>query len=109
VKSRAVNILKKGNRIHDIPVDEWENEFESGNIPVDEQVIDRMGYDRLIALIAGLNENYRLVFEMKYVRFLTNDEIAKELGIEVKNVEMRLYRAKTKLRKLLESEVRTNG
>jgi RNA polymerase sigma-70 factor (ECF subfamily) len=111
VKSRAINILKKGNRIHDKPIEEWEDEleFESADTPVDEQVIDQIGYDRLVALISRLCESQRNIFEMRYVQFFTNDEIAEELGVDAKTVENRLYKAKLKLRKLLESEeARTN-
>jgi len=110
VKSRAINILKKDNRIHDKPIEEWELEFESADTPVDEQVIDQMGYDKLVALISRLCESQRIVFEMRYIQFLTNDEIAEELGFDAKTVENRLYKAKLKLRKLLENEeARANG
>jgi RNA polymerase sigma-70 factor (ECF subfamily) len=108
VKSRAINIIKKNNKISDTPIDELEEIVEAQETPVDEQVIEAIGYKRLIELIESLDEIYKVVFEMKYVQFLSNGNIADALNITQKNVEIRLYRAKLKLRKLLVSEVKSN-
>jgi len=108
VKSRAINIIKKTNKISDTPIDEIVETIESNEIPVDEQIANKQGFEHLVAKIASLDENYKIVFEIKYRDNLSNGEIAKILNITQKNVEMRLYRAKLKLRKLIESEVNTN-
>jgi RNA polymerase sigma-70 factor (ECF subfamily) len=108
VKSRAINIIKKTNRISDTPIEDLNETIESGEIPVDEQVISKQGFERLLAHVSNLDENYKIVFEMKYRDCLSNGEIAEILNITLKNVEMRLYRAKLKLRKLIEGEVKTN-
>lgn len=44
------------------------------------------------------------VLVLKYYYDLSNHEIANQLGLELKTVEMRLYRAKKKMRELLERE-----
>jgi len=109
VKSRAINIIKKTNRISDTPIEDLDDTIESGDIPVDEQVFNKQGYEKLLTQIASLDEKYKTVFELKYTHNMSNGEIANTLNINQKNVEMRLYRAKLKLRKLIESEVRANA
>ena len=108
VKHKCFDIMKKQNRISDTPIDELELEIDSGEIPVDDKVISQMGYDRLVELISGLHENYRTVIEMKYILELSIKEIADELDISQENVKVRIHRAKSQLRKLLGSEVKTN-
>jgi RNA polymerase sigma-70 factor (ECF subfamily) len=106
VKSRAINILKKYKRVGDTPIEEFAEIIKSDDISVDEQVINKQGFEFLVSQIKNLDENYKIVFEMKYLHFMTNGEIAEELGLTKKNVEQRLYRAKLKLRGMLESEVK---
>jgi RNA polymerase sigma-70 factor (ECF subfamily) len=109
VKSRAINIVKKGVRISDTPLDELEESIESAETAVDEQIINKQDFERLIAKISSLDENYKTVLEMRYILDMPNGEIAEALNTTRKNIEMRLYRAKLKLRGLIESEVKTNG
>jgi RNA polymerase sigma-70 factor (ECF subfamily) len=106
VKSRAINILKKYKRIGDTPLEEFAEIIESDDISVDEQVINKQGFEFLVGQIKNLDENYKIVFEMKYLHLMSNDEIAKALGLTKKNIEQRLYRAKLKLRGMLKSEVK---
>ncbi|MCL2019950.1 MAG: sigma-70 family RNA polymerase sigma factor [Oscillospiraceae bacterium] len=108
VKTRALNIVKKNKKFSDIPFEELDEIKDSGEVPVDEQVINKQDFENLIAHIASLDENYKVALEMKYRDNMSNIEIANVLNITQKNVEMRLYRAKIKLRKKLESEVKTN-
>jgi len=108
VKSRAINIVKKENRTSDMPIEEFEEVFKSSEIPIDEQIINKQGFERLVAHISKLNENYKVVFEMKYIHNMSNGEIAEKLNITKKNVETRLHRAKIKLRELIESEAENN-
>jgi len=109
VKTRAINIINKNKRIYDVSVEEMENVLESREVPVDEQVISKIGYKRLVNSIASLKEKYRTVLEMKYINDMPNGEIANALGITQKNAEMRIYRAKLMLREMLESEVKSNA
>lgn len=107
VKSRAIDILRKYKKTTSI--DEPENEPESAEIPVDEQVFGKIGFERLVALVKGLDEKYKTAFEMKYFLGFSIKEISETLGIGTGNVKTRLYRARTQLRKLLESEVKANA
>ena len=109
VKSRAINIAKKQNRISDTPIEELAETIESNDVSVEDQIINKQSFESLIAHVAKLDETHKVTFEMKYVHGMSNGEIAETLGINKKNVETRLYRAKQKLRKIIESEVKTNG
>ena len=108
VKSRAINIAKKNNRISDTPIDELEETIQSNEALVEEQIMSKQGFEFLVNQIEKLDETHKIAFEMKYLHNMSNDEIAEKLSITKKNVEMRLYRAKLKLRKLIESEVKTD-
>jgi RNA polymerase sigma-70 factor (ECF subfamily) len=108
VKSRAINIIKKESKNSDTPLEELEKSIKSSEIPIDEQVINKQNFENLVIQIASLDENYKVVIEMKYIHDMSNGEIAKALNITQKNVEMRLYRAKLKLHKIIESEVEIN-
>ena len=51
-----------------------------------------------------LPELQKEILELKYYHELTNKEISKILGISPKNVEVRLYRARNKMKELIENE-----
>lgn len=55
-------------------------------------------YEQLTAKMAQMNDNYRMVMELKYINEFTDDEIAEFLGITKQNVQVRLFRAKNMLR-----------
>jgi RNA polymerase sigma-70 factor (ECF subfamily) len=108
VKSRAIDILRKYKKIDPAPIDEAGSELETQELPVDEQVFSRVGFEHLVALVKGLDEKYKSVFEMKYFLNLSIKEISERLGITEENVKVRLHRGREKLKKMLESEVKQN-
>ena len=55
-------------------------------------------------IMEQLPEVLRMTVDLKYFYDYSNQEIAKILNVSVKTVEMRLYRAKMKMRELLEHE-----
>lgn len=78
-----------------------DEEFE---VMADYSVDGDSEYNRLVAVIRSMPENYRTVFELKYVLEYSNIEIAKVLGITEDAVAARIYRGRKKLIKLLEKE-----
>ncbi|MDR0197024.1 MAG: sigma-70 family RNA polymerase sigma factor [Oscillospiraceae bacterium] len=106
VKHKAIDILRKYQKISDI--DDSADILGSDETPVDEQIIDKMGFEHLVSLVSKLDEKYKVVFEMKYILGFSNKEIAKMMNIERENVKIRIYRAKVQLRKLLGNEVTVN-
>jgi RNA polymerase sigma factor (sigma-70 family) len=66
-----------------------------------------VGHDdrrRLRQAIAGLDDHYRSVIEMAGVQGLSYAEVGAALGLPVKTVETRLYRARRQLRERLAAE-----
>ncbi len=55
-------------------------------------------------VVDQLPENYRTVLVLSEFEELTNPEIAEVLGLSLETVKIRLHRARTHLRKALESE-----
>jgi RNA polymerase sigma-70 factor (ECF subfamily) len=108
VKHKAIDILRKYQKISDIDIDDSADILESDETPVDEQIIDKMGFEHLVSLVSKLDEKYKVVFEMKYILGFSNKEIAKMMNIERENVKIRIYRARAQLRKLLGNEVKVN-
>lgn len=100
VKSKAVDLLRKRQGIRD-------EVFEESMIrdvqedPLEEWLI-RENYERILKAVSRLDEIYRVVFEYKYLHELSDQEIARILGVTPKVVNVRIFRARKKLQKLLE-------
>lgn len=104
VKSKAVDILRKRKGQEFFSEDlEYELPDSSGDIL--DQYITKENYNHLISCILELDESYRVVFEYKYVHRLSDQEIARLLGITPKLANIRFYRARKKLQEMLEKEV----
>lgn len=71
--------------------------------PLD-SMIEQEDARELSAALHCLPEGLRLVLELKYYHGYGNGEIADILDISKKNVEIRLYRAKKKMKEVLQSE-----
>lgn len=63
-----------------------------------EFLMNKETYQALCDEIRKLDDNYRIAFELKYVNDLDDAQIAKIMGTTKKNIQMRIYRAKVKLR-----------
>jgi len=109
VKNKAKDYLKSQKNVSDTPLEELEETVESPEQSVEDLVLDKMAYKRLVSLIDTLDEDYRTVLIMKYIWDFSIKEIAEILDIEQGNVKVRIHRAKAQLKKLLEREVQTNG
>ena len=59
--------------------------------------------DRLEKAIAQLPENYRLLIAAHYLKGVQYEALADALGIPIGTVKTHLYRAKRRLRELLEA------
>lgn len=105
IKSKCIDYLRKEkkelNYITEVDDDEWG--FHDAVPPI-EHLIHEEAYETLKKEITKLNPNYRIVMELRYVQDFDDTEIAKLLGLSLKNVEMRLFRAKRKLRAVIGRE-----
>ncbi len=68
-----------------------------------EEIYEREDRRALVqAKIAALPEGYRLVLQLRDIEELTTREVAEALGLTEANVKVRLHRARSALKKLLE-------
>lgn len=103
VKNKSIDRYRREKRLAQAPIEDYENVLPDESEPF-EVFADRQDYLRLLGAIGSLSDSYRTVLELKYLHGYSNGEIASLLDIELKNVNMRLYRAKGKLREILEKE-----
>ena len=103
VKSKAIDILRKQKG--DLSVEELEYDIPAGQPDALSQYITRENYNAIVACVLELEENYRVIFEYKYVHGLSDREIGDLLGISSKTVNVRYFRARKKLQNMLTKEV----
>lgn len=94
VKSKAIDILRKQKG--DLSVEELEYDIPAGQPDALSQYITRENYNAIVACVLELEENYRVIFEYKYVHGLSDREIGDLLGISSKTVNVRYFRAQEK-------------
>ena len=98
VKSKAVDILRKHR---EEPVEEIPEENGGEKRDVLDDCICRESYETLLQAVSQLDEIYRVVFEFRYLYELSEKETADILGVTPKTVNVRIFRARKKLQKIL--------
>ena len=101
VKNKAIDILRKENKLTTYIVNESGEETLADDFDISVDYESAESYERLVSLIDTLPEIYRVVFEMKYIQDLSNGEIAKLLDVTKEVVAMRLNRAKKNLAEMI--------
>lgn len=69
-------------------------------------VDNKMNYEELLALVQKLPISYRTVFNLYAIDGYTHEQIAKKLNITEGGSKSNLFKARKKLRELLEQELR---
>lgn len=75
---------------------------ESDDAPIEASVLDEMGAEELISLIAALPAGYRTVFNLYAVEGYSHKEIADQLGISESTSKTQFHKAKQQLRAQIE-------
>ena len=106
VKSKAIDLIRRRKGIRDEEFDEsvlrdWQED------PLEAWLVQE-NYRQILKAVGELEEIYRVVFEYKYLHELTDREIAEILKVSPKTVNVRIFRARKKLQKLLE-EMKCEG
>lgn len=70
-------------------------------ISIEEQIVNKLEYERVIEYINGLPPNQQQAIKLKYINQLTLKEIAEITGVPPKTVKSRIHEGTKKLRKLL--------
>ena len=108
--SIAKNLVIDYTRKRKLPVNSSEdskNQAERINIgrgikdSPEDLLIMNQEYDRLIENIESLDEKYRTVAELRFIKEYAYDEIATETGLEINTVKTRIRRAKEQLASII--------
>ncbi|MCB0570953.1 MAG: RNA polymerase sigma factor [Phaeodactylibacter sp.] len=78
---------------------------EAKNIPTNEDILSRISYQELMAMVQSLSSAYRTVFNMYVIDGFKHQEIAEILGISVSTSKSNLVRARAKLQELLTAKI----
>lgn len=102
VKYKAIDIIRRRGDKESF-IEDTTDTFVSDSNPELEFI--RKGDKELLSKeLSKLNELDRIIIEFKYYHGLTYSEISQKLNLSQKNVEVRLQRAKNKLKRLLVKE-----
>jgi len=104
VKNLSIDYLRKRNRLSDTDIE---------NVVLYNEYIDFLPEDKIefdsrknmiITLLEKLPEIYKEILDLKYYHGLSTNEMAEILNIKPKTVEVRLRRARNKMKELIENE-----
>ena len=96
----AINHIKKQKKFRmEVNMD------EARDISAREDIISRIGYQELMAMVQSLSEGYRTVFNMYVIDGFKHQEIADQLGITVSTSKSNLTRARAKLQDIVSAKL----
>lgn len=104
VKSRAIDLLRKEKRAEFTAYEDALGDAAGENDTLD-AYLQLESYERLVEAIRSLDENYRVVLECRYLHELSEKETAQVLGLVEKTVNVRTYRARNKLKQVLQGGI----
>lgn len=100
VVNTAIDFIKKQKQLQMTSQIE-DTDFVSAR----EDILSRIGYKELIALVQSLSTAYRTVFNMYVIDGFKHDEIAKSLNISVGTSKSNLSKARAQLRDLVSQQL----
>lgn len=100
--------IKEAKHFSNKSIEELEIFLESDEVPVEEQVLFLSEYELIRKHMNTIDEISKQVLVMKYLLNMSYKEIGEELGMTPKHVDTRIMRAKAKVRKLMEEDVKYN-
>ena len=105
VRNRCIDLLISGTQRIDGNIDDYENTIENNSSDACELIINEENYLSLRKALNEIDEVSKNILEMKYVLGYSYNEIAVKFGMTPKYVDIRLQRAKKRLRKALEGKI----
>ncbi|GHU40046.1 hypothetical protein FACS1894111_00040 [Clostridia bacterium] len=110
VRRKCFDILRKSKREDCFPSIELEN---LANRTAEEEPLDFLAerqeaYDLMIRCMAKLEEEDRELLVMKYVLSMSLKEIGKNMGLSDMQIGGKLSRIRARIRKIMESEAKSN-
>ena len=102
VVNTAINYVRKQKKFkREVQMD------EAGNISTGEDILSRISYMELMAMVQSLTTAYRTVFNMYVIDGFKHEEIANMLGISVGASKSNLSKARSKLREMIQKNLNT--
>lgn len=102
VVNTAINHVRKQEKFkREVQMD------EARNISTDEDILGRISYQELMAMVQSLTAAYRTVFNMYVIDGFKHEEIARALGISVGTSKSNLSKARNKLREMIHKNLNT--
>jgi RNA polymerase sigma factor, sigma-70 family len=103
-RNKCIDIIRRNSKYKSESFDDVDFPIEAiDSDPLDKVLISE-NYNNIINAIDSLDENYSSVLKYKLIDGFDDAEIASILGISQKNVNVRTFRAKQKLRQILSLE-----
>lgn len=97
----AINYVKKQQKFK--PTTLMEDE---ANVTTSEDILSRISYTELIAMVQSLSSAYRTVFNMYVIDGFKHEEIARELGITVGTSKSNLAKARARLQEMIANNLK---
>lgn len=102
IRNVCFDILRKEKKNDTLPLDDNILSEKNIELPDIQIILQNSGIKFIAECINSMDIIYRDAISLKYVYGYSVEEIAKSLGINEKTVEMRLYRGRKILKKILE-------
>jgi len=116
VVNQALVKLRQRRRANEVQVDEWLPEFDENACRIEEawtkiltpeELLERQDSRAFVlSKIDLLPENYRLVLYLRDIEELGTADVAELTGLSETNIKVRLHRARSALKKLIEPVLR---
>jgi len=103
-RNKCIDIIRRNSKYSVDAFDDVAYALESANENPLDEMLRQERFEEIVEAINALDENYSSVLKYKLIDGFSDTEIAAILGITPKNVNVRTFRAKQKLRQLLHFE-----
>jgi len=105
--NHCIDELRKRSRIQFTPV--YEDTLEPDGETPEKICVDKEKREELYEQVMALQESYRDVILLRHMQQLNYQEISEVLGIPVSTVQVRLHRARNKLRNNMIAQSKQGG
>ncbi len=106
VRHKSIDIIRKNSKIKNTPIEE----ISETNDELQEDVLDKImsvqGLNRLMEIITGLEDTYRIPLELSILYGYSHKEISEMLDISENLVRTRIFRARQQVKKIIMQEIK---
>ena len=111
VINKSLTQIKKNNRFEEVKFEVIKNNVNDLNdeIEIDEKFdYSKMKAKEIVSTINLLKDNYRVALTLSLIEGFDNEEVAGIMKISDENCRVVLFRAKSKLKKIIEQQAQIN-